>query len=92
MRAFLAYATAGALLFGAGAAHAATQGEFHNQCVMSLALGKDYQTDCSVSADYQGKTYCFGNETAREVFFKKPDEFLAKARAYWASKHAADQQ
>jgi YHS domain-containing protein len=68
-------------------AEAATQGEFGNQCVMSLALGKDYQTDCSVNAEYEGKTYCFGNETAREVFFKKPDEFLAKARAYYGSKH-----
>jgi YHS domain-containing protein len=64
----------------------ATQGEFGNECVMGLALGKDIQTDCSVNTVYEGKTYCFGNETARELFLKKPDEFLLKAHIYYSSK------
>jgi hypothetical protein len=31
---------------------------------MSLAAGKDTQTDCSIHAQLQGKTYCFGNKEA----------------------------
>ena len=53
---------------------------------MGLALGKDIKTDCSVSTVYGGKTYCFGNETARELFLKKPEEFLLKAQIFYSSK------
>jgi YHS domain-containing protein len=67
-------------------AGAATQGEFEGECVMGLALGKDIKTDCSVNTVYGGKTYCFGNETARELFLKKPDEFLLKAQIFYSSK------
>jgi len=65
---------------------AATEGEFDGECVMGLALGKEIKTDCSVSTVYGGKTYCFGNETAKELFLKKPDEFLLKAQIFYSSK------
>ena len=42
-------------------AAAAKQGEFDDNCVMGLALGKEIKTDCSVNTVYAGKTYCFGN-------------------------------
>ncbi len=48
-------------------ATAATEGEFDGECVMGLALGKEIKTDCSVSTVYGGKTYCFGNETAKRT-------------------------
>jgi YHS domain-containing protein len=67
-------------------ATAATEGEFDGECVMGLALGKEIKTDCSVSTVYGGKTYCFGNETARELFLKKPEEFLLKAHIFYSSK------
>ena len=67
-------------------AAAATQGEFDDNCVMGLALGKEVKTDCSVNTVYASKTYCFGNETARELFLKKPDEFLLKAQIFYSSK------
>ena len=67
-------------------AAAATQGEFDDNCVMGLALGKEIKTDCAVNTVYAGKTYCFGNETARELFLKKPDEFLLKAQIFYSSK------
>ena len=67
-------------------AAAATQGEFDDNCVMGLALGKEIKTDCSVSTVYAGKTYCFGNETARELFLKKPEEFLTQAQVFYSSK------
>jgi YHS domain-containing protein len=78
-------AAALALGLGIGAAFAA-EGEFDGECVMGLALGKEIKTDCSVSTVYGGKTYCFGNETARELFLKKPDEFLLKAHIFYSSK------
>ena len=62
------------------------EGEFDGECVMGLALGKEIKTDCSVSTVYDGKTYCFGNETARELFLKKPEEFLLKAHIFYSSK------
>jgi len=65
---------------------AATEGEFGNDCVMGLALGKEIKTDCSVNTVYGGSTYCFGNETARQLFLKKPDEFLLKAQIFYSSK------
>lgn len=75
-----------ALLVAASAAMAATEGEFDNECVMGLALGKDIKTDCSVNTVYRGKTYCFGNETARDLFLKNSDEFLLKAHIYYSSR------
>ena len=63
-----------------------TDGEFDGECVMGLALGKDIQTDCSVNTLYKGKTYCFGNETARTLFLKRPEDFLLQAHIYYSSK------
>ncbi len=86
-RAYLTSAIAGATLLGLSLGTAwATEGEFGNECVMGLALGKDIHTDCSVNAVYDGKTYCFGNETARDLFLKKPEEFLTHARVFYSSK------
>lgn len=84
-----------AILLGAGAASLAEktgEGEFGGECVMGLALGKDIQTDCSVSTVYKGKTYCFGNETARTLFLKRPDDFLLQAHIYYSSKQDAEQE
>jgi YHS domain-containing protein len=67
-------------------AAAATEGEFGNDCVMGLALGKEIKTDCSINTVYAGSTYCFGNETAKQLFLKKPDEFLLKAHIFYSSK------
>ena len=71
-------------------AAAADQAEFDGDCVMGLALGKDIKTDCSVSTVYNGKTYCFGNETAKQLFLKKPDEFLLQAQIYYSSKEPSE--
>jgi len=87
MRTLLRSAIVGSLLFAvSGDTAFATEEEFGGECVMGLALGKDIKTDCSVNTVYNGKIYCFGNETARELFLKKPDEFLLKAQVYYSSK------
>ncbi len=83
---YLATAMAGALLF-ATAATAATTGEYDNMCAMGMALGKDVATDCSVNAEVDGKTYCFGNEDAKTLFMKDPEANLAKAETYYDSKN-----
>jgi YHS domain-containing protein len=86
-KASLLCAFAGAVMLGAGLSAAlAADGEFGNECVMGLALGKDIETDCSVNTVYAGKTYCFGNETAKQLFLKKPEEFLLKAQIFYSSK------
>src|SRR5215510_11329355 len=87
------YAVAAALLLGLSlSAAAADEAEFDGECVMGLALGKDIKTDCSVSTVYDGKTYCFGNETAKQLFLKKPDEFLLQAHVYYSSKQPAQSE
>jgi YHS domain-containing protein len=65
----------------------AVNGEFGNMCAMSLAAGKDTQTDCSINAQLEGKTYCFGDQAAMTEFMKAPKENLAKAQSYYSSKH-----
>lgn len=91
-RTFFASALAGAALLvvtvSPGFATDASMGEFGGECVMGLALGQDIQTDCSVSTVYGGKTYCFGNETARMLFLKKPEDFLLQAHIYHSSREA----
>ena len=87
VKAYLKSAVAGAFLIGMTTAALAVTGEFNNMCTMGLATGKDIQTDCSISSQVQGKTYCFGSKEAMAEFMKNPTANLAKARAYYQSKH-----
>jgi YHS domain-containing protein len=65
----------------------AVTGEFGNMCSMGLASGKDIQTDCSVNAQLEGKTYCFGSKEAMSEFMMNPKDNLVKAQTYYSSKH-----
>jgi YHS domain-containing protein len=87
VRAYFTSAVAGAFLLGMATAAVAVTGEFGNMCTMGLATGKDIQTDCSVNAELQGKTYCFGSKEAKAEFMKNPKENLAKAQTYYSKKH-----
>ena len=73
--------TAGALLLATSAI--AATGEYDNMCAMGLALEKKIETDCSINAEIDGKTYCFGNETAKTLFMKDPQANLAKAQSFY---------
>ena len=86
--AYLKSVVASAFLLGIATAALAVTGEFNNMCTMGLATGKDIQTDCSISSQVQGKTYCFGSKEAMAEFMKNPNENLAKAQAYYSKKHA----
>ena len=87
VKAYLKSAVAGAFLIGMTTAALAVTGEFNNMCTMGLATGKDIQTDCSISSQVQGKTYCFGSKEAMAEFMKNPKKNLAKAQTYYSKKH-----
>jgi YHS domain-containing protein len=87
VRVYLKSAVAGAFLLGFATAALAVTGEYGNMCTMGLASGKDIQTDCSVNAQLQGKTYCFGSTSALTQFMADPSGNLAKAQAYYSKKH-----
>ncbi|MGH6833625.1 MAG: hypothetical protein ACRECM_11495 [Methyloceanibacter sp.] len=80
-RAYVTSALAGAFALGLVTAGLAATGEFDNLCAQGLATGQQVKTDCSVSEQIGGKTYCFGNEDARAAFMKDPQGNLAKAQA-----------
>ena len=87
IRSYITSAFGGALLLGLTTAAWAGKGEFNNMCAMSLAAGKDTQTDCSINGEYLGKTYCFGSQEAMTQFMQNPKDNLAKAQTYYSSKH-----
>ena len=87
MRTYISAALAGAFFIGIATVAFAVTGEYDNMCAMGLASGKDIKTDCSVNTQIQGKTYCFGNQSALTQFMADPSGNLAKAQAYHSKKH-----
>ena len=84
VRAYVTSAMAGAFLLGIATAALAVTGEYGNMCTMGLAMGKQIKTDCSINAQVQGKTYCFGSKEAMTQFMADPSGNLAKAQGYYA--------
>ncbi len=58
--------------------------EFDNYCAISLAEGNFHKTDCSIKADFEGKEYCFGNETSRSIFVKEPLTMIKAAQQFFS--------
>ena len=87
LKAYITSAVAGAFLLGMATAAVALSGEYGNMCTMGLAMGKDIQTDCTINAQLEGKTYCFGSKEAMTEFMKNPKANLAKAQEYYSKKH-----
>jgi YHS domain-containing protein len=84
MRRNITSAFAGALLLGLGTTAAlAVNDEFSNKCAMGLASSHDIQTDCSINMEIQGKTYCFGSQSALTQFMADPSGNLAKAQVFY---------
>jgi YHS domain-containing protein len=78
---------ASALALGLATAAYAAQGEFNNLCAEGLAQHKQIKTDCTINGSYQGKTYCFGDERAKEAFMKDPATHLTTAEAFYQKEH-----
>ena len=64
----------------------ASAGEFGNYCTTSLAAGLLVKSDCSQSTVFEGKTYCFGSESAKTAFetADNKQEIINKAAAFYA--------
>jgi YHS domain-containing protein len=86
IKTYVTSALAGAVMLGATAVLAVT-GQFDNMCSWGLANHKDVQTDCSVNATLDGKTYCFSTAEAKTKFMQNPKDNLAKAEAFYKSEH-----
>jgi len=86
IRTYVTSAIAGAFALGLATAALAATGEFNNLCAQGLATGQKIETDCSINAQVDGKTYCFGSEQAKQDFMKDPAANLAKAEQFY-SKH-----
>ena len=56
------------LIVTANASATPSAGGLGMMCAEGLALGAGVESDSSVSTVLGGKTYCFGNETARTLF------------------------
>ena len=80
MKKYLMPALAGAFALSLATAALAATGEFDNLCAQGLATGQKIKTDCSINAQVDGKTYCFGSEEAKTAFMKDPQGNLAKAQ------------
>jgi YHS domain-containing protein len=76
-----------ALVLTTSYAALAGMAEYGKMCTMGLASGKEVQTDCSVNAQVEGKTYCFSNQSALTQFMADPSGNIAKAQAYYSKMH-----
>ena len=59
--------------------------EFNNFCTTSLSEGNFHVTDCSVNEKVGGKTYCFGNNVAKDIFLDNPQEVIKKAEQFYTA-------
>jgi len=58
-------------------------GEFDNNCTFSLSESRIFKTHCLISADFEGKTYCFGTEASKDEFLEHPQTTISKAKAFY---------
>lgn len=62
----------------------ALAGEFGDHCATGLAAGKLNKTKCDISDVFEGKTYCFGSDSAKAEYMKDPKGTIMKAAAFYA--------
>jgi uncharacterized protein YjbI with pentapeptide repeats len=64
-------------------------GEFGDHCTTGLSKGAFIQTKCTVNEVFNGKTYCFGSEGARDSFLFDPQATIDKAALFYAKNKPA---
>ena len=64
-------------------------GEFADNCTNGLSRGTFHATKCDINEVYQGKTYCFSNEGARDSFLFDPQAMIDKAAIFYAKNNEA---
>ncbi len=62
----------------------ALAGEFGDHCTTGLSKGSMVKTKCDINEVFNGKTYCFGSEGARDSFLFNPQDTIDKAAAFYA--------
>ena len=77
---------ASVLLLGLATSALAATGEYENMDAMALAQGKTVKTDCSISSQLDGKTYCFGSQPGHEPIHAEP-----QAQSLQGSRHLYEQ-
>ena len=75
------YLAAAFSLVFASYAHA---GEFGDHCTTGLSKGTFHKTKCEINEVFNGKTYCFGSEGARDSFLFDPQGTIDKAAMFYA--------
>ena len=58
-------------------------GEFGDNCSNGLSKNTFHKTNCAINELYEGKTYCFSNEGARDSFLFDPKGMIVKAAAFY---------
>jgi len=81
IRIFSTASVVSVLMFGLASAALAATGEYENMDAMALAHGKIVKTNCNISSQLDGKTYCFGSQTAMTEFMQHPRRNARKAHA-----------
>lgn len=79
-------------LFFSQALLAATNGEFGNNCTNGLSKNTFHATNCEINEVFQGKTYCFSNEGARDSFLFDPQSMIDKAAIFYAKTPAPNNE
>jgi uncharacterized protein YjbI with pentapeptide repeats len=77
------------LLFNSIASAAEPKGEFGNNCTNALSRQTFHATNCAINELFEGKTYCFSNEGARDSFLFDQKGMIEKAEKFYASNKPA---
>jgi YHS domain-containing protein len=82
-RIFSTSAAVSVLMLGFASAGLAATGEYGNMDAMALSQGQVVKTDCSISSELQGKTYCFGSQASMTQFMQNPNHYIRKAETHY---------
>ena len=72
----------------AGLSVSAFAGEFSDECVLGLSMGKHVKTDCLISEVIGGRTLYFSNAAAKATFDKYPEMSLKQANSFYEKEKA----
>lgn len=73
-------------------ANVALAGEFADYCTNGLSKGALHKTNCAINELYNGKTYCFSNEGARDSFLFDQDGMIKKAATFYAANKEVERE
>jgi uncharacterized protein YjbI with pentapeptide repeats len=63
---------------------ASVAAEFGDHCTSELSMGRMNRTTCDIKDIFEGKTYCFGSESAKAEYMKDREGTIRKAETFYA--------